>query len=158
MFAAPSALAITCHDDWSEAFGPGGENMCESSGIWLTRNQCGPNIYQTRSLGSKRFETGRPGRATREIVRWIMHRNVVALADEEYDAMSAPLVDEACRIIRRIGAARAYLLPVIIASLGPYTREQQAPPDGQPDLPTKNPNLHRPHLRIHSRGPVIGDQ
>ena len=79
-----------------------------------------------------------------------MQRNVVALADEEYDALAAPLVDEACGIIRRIAAARAYLLPVIIASLGPYALDQQAPPDGQADLPTKSPKLHRPHFRIYS--------
>jgi len=80
-----------------------------------------------------------------------MQRNVVALADEEYDAMSAPLVDEACRIIRQIADARAYLLPVIIASLGPYALDQQTPQDGPPDLPVKSPTLHRPHFRIHSQ-------
>ena len=98
-------------------------------------------------------KTGRPGRARREIVRWIMHRNVVALADEEYDAMAAPLVDEACRIIRQIGGSRAYLLPVIIASLWPYAREHQVSQSSGESLPMKIRNPHRPHLRIHT-----GDQ
>jgi hypothetical protein len=79
-----------------------------------------------------------------------MQRNVVALADEEYDAITAPLVDEACRIIRQIAGARAYLLPVIIASLGPYAIDQEVLPDGEAPAPVKAPNLHRPHFRIHS--------
>ena len=78
-----------------------------------------------------------------------MQKNVVALADEEYDAITGPLVDEACGIIRRIAAARAYLLPVIIESLGPYTADQQAAESDQSDSPVETPNLHRPHFRIH---------
>ena len=79
-----------------------------------------------------------------------MQRNVVALADEEYDALTAPLVDEACRIIRQIAAARAYLLPVIIASLGPYTHESEmGESSGAVAVKVRNP--HRPHFRIHSR-------
>ena len=78
-----------------------------------------------------------------------MRRNVVALADEEYDAMAAPLVDEACRIIKQIGGSRAYLLPVIIASLWPYARDHQiSHGDGGADQ-SKSPKMHRPHLRIH---------
>jgi len=96
------------------------------------------------------LKTGRPGRAIREIVRWIMQRNVVALADEEYDAMSAPLVDEACRIIRQIGGARAYLLPVIIASLEPYTLADEAVGSSGETRVAKRRNPHRPHLRIHA--------
>ena len=80
-----------------------------------------------------------------------MNRNVVALADEEYDAMSAPLAEEACGIIRQIAAARAYLLPVIIASLGPYALDKQVPQDSEAASPAKRRNLHRPHLRIHGR-------
>ena len=95
-------------------------------------------------------KTGRPGRARREIVRWIMHRNVVALADEEYDAMAAPLVDEACRIIRQIGGSRAYLLPVVIASLWPYAREHKVSQSAEAPRPKKTPKCHRPHLRIHT--------
>jgi hypothetical protein len=78
-----------------------------------------------------------------------MHRNVVALADEEYDAMAAPLVDEACRLIRQIGGSRAYLLPVIIASLCPYTGEHQSPQNSEVSSPGKIRNQHRPHLRLH---------
>ena len=81
-----------------------------------------------------------------------MQRNVVALADEEYDAMAAPLVDEACRIIRQIAGARAYLLPVIIASLGPYAIDQQVLPGSEVAPPVKTRNLHRPHFRIHTNG------
>jgi len=79
-----------------------------------------------------------------------MQRNVVALADEEYDAMAGPLVEEACRIIRRIGAARAYLLPVIIGSLGPYTLADEAAGSSGGLSPAKTRNPHRPHLRIHA--------
>ncbi|MDP6546935.1 MAG: hypothetical protein QGH60_23410 [Phycisphaerae bacterium] len=79
-----------------------------------------------------------------------MHRNVVALADEEYDALAAPLVDEACRIIRQIGGSRAYLLPVVIASLWPYAREHKVSQSSGADCPVKAPNRHRPHLRIHA--------
>jgi len=79
-----------------------------------------------------------------------MHRNVVALADEEYDAMVGPLVDEACRIIRQIGGSRAYLLPVVIASLWPYAREHQVSQNHGSSSPVKIRNPHRPHLRIHS--------
>jgi hypothetical protein len=81
-----------------------------------------------------------------------MQRNVVALADEEYDAITAPLVDEACGIIRQIAAARAYLLPVIIASLGPYAIDQQASPDSEAPELVKTPSLHRPHFRVHTGG------
>jgi len=79
-----------------------------------------------------------------------MHRNVVALADEEYDAMAAPLVDEACRIIRQIGGSRAYLLPVVIASLWPYAREHKVSQSSGATSPVKVRNRHRPHLRIHT--------
>ena len=79
-----------------------------------------------------------------------MQRNVVALADEEYDAITGPLVEEACGIIRKIAAARAYLLPVIIASLEPYAVDRKASEDGESDLPAKKPNLHRPHFRVHT--------
>ncbi|MDP6635998.1 MAG: hypothetical protein QGG42_13955 [Phycisphaerae bacterium] len=79
-----------------------------------------------------------------------MHRNVVSLADEEYDAMAEPLMDEACRIIRQIGGSRAYLLPVIIASLWPYARDHQVLPNGDGAPPVKTRNQHRPHLRIHN--------
>ena len=82
-----------------------------------------------------------------------MHSNVVALADEEYDAMSAPLADEACRIIRQIADARAYLLPVIIASLGPYALADEVTGGSGARRVGKTCNPHRPHLRIHT-----GDQ
>jgi hypothetical protein len=81
--------------------------------------------------------------------RWIMRRNVVALADKEYDALAAPLVDEACRIIRQIGGSRAHLLPVIIGSLWPYAREYQVSQSSETD-PLKVRNPHCPHLRIHT--------
>ena len=81
-----------------------------------------------------------------------MQKNVVTLADEEYDAITGPLVDEACSIIRRIAAARAYLLPVIIESLGPYTADQQAAESGQSDSPVETGRFHRPHFRIHKTG------
>ena len=79
-----------------------------------------------------------------------MHRNVIALADQEYDAMAAPLVDEACRIIRQIGGSRAYLLPVVIASLWPYAREHKVSRSSETASPVKLRNCHRPHLRIHT--------
>ena len=78
-----------------------------------------------------------------------MHRNVVALADEEYDAVAAPLVDEACRIIQQIAGSRAYLLPVIIASLWPYAREHNVSQSSGRPSPAKIRSPHRPHLRIH---------
>ena len=81
-----------------------------------------------------------------------MQRNVVALADEEYDAITGPLVDEACRIIRQIADARAYLLPVVIASLGPYAVERQDSADSEPAQPVKARSLHRPHFRVHTNG------
>ncbi len=79
-----------------------------------------------------------------------MQKNVVALADAEYDAITGPLAEEACRIIREIAAARAYLLPVIIASLEPYAAERQASESDELDLPAKTRSLHRPHFRIHT--------
>jgi hypothetical protein len=79
-----------------------------------------------------------------------MQRNVVALADKEYDALAAPLVDEACRIIRQIAAARVYLLPVIIASLEPYTHGDDVG-ENSGAVTVKVPNPHRPHFRIHTR-------
>ncbi|MCP4377226.1 MAG: hypothetical protein GY794_13755 [bacterium] len=79
-----------------------------------------------------------------------MQRNVVALADKEYDAMATPLVDEACRIIRQIAAARVYLLPVIIASLRPYTHADDDTDESNEPVPVKVRNPHRPHLRIHT--------
>jgi hypothetical protein len=80
-----------------------------------------------------------------------MQRNVVALADDEYDAMAGPLLAEAFSLIRQIAETRAYLLPVIIASLSPYAAADQAGEEGgQIDMPVKTPNLHRPHFRIHT--------
>ncbi|MBT3198810.1 MAG: hypothetical protein HN350_02745 [Phycisphaerales bacterium] len=78
-----------------------------------------------------------------------MRRNVVALPDEEYDAMAAPLVDEACRLIEEIGGSRAYLLPVIIASLRPYARDYEVSQGDGGAVQSKAPKMHRPHLRIH---------
>ncbi|MDP7288792.1 MAG: hypothetical protein QGH94_12445 [Phycisphaerae bacterium] len=79
-----------------------------------------------------------------------MQRNVVALADDEYDALAAPLVDEACRLIEEIADARAYLLPVIIASLAPYAVGRDAPEGGQSHTPAKALSFHRPHFHIHN--------
>ena len=105
--------------------------------------------YSDWGWGRSKNRAAREG-SQREIVRWIMHRNVVALADEEYDAMAAPLVDEACRIIRQIGGSRAYLLPVIIASLWPYAREHKVSQCSGGASPVKIRSPHRPHLRIHA--------
>ncbi len=79
-----------------------------------------------------------------------MQKNVVALADEEYDAITGPLAEEACRIIREIAGARAYLLPVIIASLEPYAAERRVSEGDESGLPAKARSLHRPHFRIHT--------
>jgi len=80
-----------------------------------------------------------------------MQRNVVAFADKEYDAVAGPLLEEAFCLIRQIAETRAYLLPVIIASLSPYASADQAGEEGgQVDLPVKTPSLHRPHFRIHT--------
>ena len=72
-----------------------------------------------------------------------MHRNVVALADEEYDAVAAPLVARACELVARLGATRAYLLPVVIAVLQRYVEPLV---QNQAKVPAP---LGRPHLRIH---------
>lgn len=72
-----------------------------------------------------------------------MHRNVVALADEEYDAVAAPLVARACELVARLGATRAYLLPVVISVLQRYV---EPPARDQAKAPAR---LGRPHLRIH---------
>ena len=95
------------------------------------------------------MKPGGHGGLPERLIRWIMQRNVVALADEEYDALTDPLVDEACRLIRQIGGSRAYLLPVIIASLCPYTGEHQPPQNSEVSSPGKIRNPHRPHLRLH---------
>lgn len=72
-----------------------------------------------------------------------MRTNVVALADEEYDAVTGPLVAQACELIGRLGATRGYLLPVVIATLKRYVEDPRGGGDPCPGGP------HRPHLRIH---------
>jgi len=73
-----------------------------------------------------------------------MHRNVVALADKEYDAVAAPLVARACELVARLGATRAYLLPVVISVLQSYVE-----PPLQNQAKKVPAPLGRPHLRIH---------
>jgi len=72
-----------------------------------------------------------------------MHTNVVALADEEYDAVAAPLVAQACELIAHLGSTRGYLLPVVIAALQRYVEDPSGGGHTRPGGP------HRPHLRIH---------
>ena len=80
-----------------------------------------------------------------------MQSNVVAFDDNEYDAVAGPLLAEAFSLVRQIAETRAYLLPVIIASLSPYAAADQAGEEGdQIDVPVKTPSLHRPHFRIHT--------
>jgi hypothetical protein len=72
-----------------------------------------------------------------------MRTNVVALADEEYDAVVGPLVAQACELIAHLGSTRGYLLPMVIATLQRYVED----PSGGEHTRTGGP--HRPHLRIH---------
>ena len=72
-----------------------------------------------------------------------MSTNIVTLADDDYDAATAPMVQRACELINQLGKSRAYMLPVVISVLEKYV-----------DNPSQafcatSAGPHRPHLRIH---------
>jgi len=79
-----------------------------------------------------------------------MQRNIVALADEEYDAITGPFVEEACGLVREIGKHRAYLVPAIIKILKQYACKPDDSRGDRDDSASEPRQLHRPHFRIHS--------